>query len=217
MATIMRTIGEYKQFLMAVADNSVAHMSALVHVGLRNGSSICSIMVKVMQAAAGLYKPKDFDQKELMQAVVLYRFGGTHMVELMHKVNGMPGIRTVQASSLAFASPIEASASMPTIHEIHCNIHSAFCVHCSESEPSNIQTGLCYCNIQIDEIKVEEHPRYDVKTNQIYGLCHEHLHNAGISVEFGTEEDVKVISEAMKEKKVHLASEVCSQNHIIHV
>ena len=72
MATIMRTIGEYKQFLMAVADNSVAHMSALVHVGLRNGSSICSIMVKVMQAAAGLYKPKDFDQKELMQAVVLY-------------------------------------------------------------------------------------------------------------------------------------------------
>jgi len=91
MATIMRTIGEYKQFLMAVADNSVAHMSALVHVGLRNGSSICSIMVKVMQAAAGLYKPKDFDQKELMQAVVLYRFGGTRLEHPQHHGEGHAG------------------------------------------------------------------------------------------------------------------------------
>src|SRR5258708_573751 len=143
----MSMIGEYKRFLMAVADESITCMSALVCVGLWNGSSIQGIMTKVVQAAAGLYKPKDFQEKDMMPAVVLYQFGGMHMVELMHKATGVPVIRSIQASSLVLASPIEASAAAPTIHEICHNIRSAFPAN-ANSEP--IPTCHWYCNIQIN-------------------------------------------------------------------
>ncbi len=179
MGTVMSMIGEYKRFLMVVADESITCMNALVCVGLQNGSSIWGIMTKVVQAAARLYKPKDFQEKDMMQAVVLYRFGGMCMVELMHKATGVPRIRSIQGSSLALTSPIEASAATPTIHEICCNIRSVFPAN-ADSEP--IPTCHQYCNIKIDEIKVEEQPRYDIKTNQIYGLCHEHICSTEIAI-----------------------------------
>jgi len=56
--------------------------------------------------------------------------------------------------------------------EIRSNIQAAF-------KNSNIDRNHGYV-LMIDELKTEEQPRWDDKTNNILGLCREHTKNIGL-------------------------------------
>jgi len=69
-----------------------------------------------------------------------------------------------------------------------------------------------------DELKVEERPRWDDRTNYIQGVCREHGHHA--SLFYTSNQEVDLLLEQILEEKVHLASNatvgaigILSDNH----
>ena len=59
----------------------------------------------------------------------------------------------------------------------------------------------------LDELKVEERPRYDEKTDKIYGICREHSRD--VTLDFVSEKEVELLLEGIKKDEVHLAVDVC--------
>ena len=57
-----------------------------------------------------------------------------------------------------------------------------------------------------DETKVEEVPRYDIVTNQIIGICHEH--QAGYALHYESKHEACQLAEGVRDGDIHLASEV---------
>ena len=62
--------------------------------------------------------------------------------------------------------------------------------------------------LMFDEIKVEERPRWDDKSNNIIGVCREHSKNA--SLQYTSKDEVDLLFFQIIDEKVHLASNVCS-------
>ena len=62
--------------------------------------------------------------------------------------------------------------------------------------------------LMIDELKVEEWPQWDDKTNNILGLCREH--SAHLGLKFCSVEVAKGILHAILGGDAHWAGEVCN-------
>ena len=62
-------------------------------------------------------------------------------------------------------------------------------------------------SIQLDELKVQERLRWDPRTNYILGVCREH--GKLCALEFRSMVQADAIADALREKRVHLATEVC--------
>ncbi|KAF9515336.1 hypothetical protein BS47DRAFT_1293938, partial [Hydnum rufescens UP504] len=208
LASCMRTMAEYNRFMMAIASGSVQRIGALVRVALRNGSAIGGILRKIDDAAGGLYKPKDYTEKEKMRAVLFYRLGGARVAEFAYCSSGLPSLRTTQQYSRLFNHPLRPSPSNPLITEIQHNIDVTF-VHAA-SEPVAPDLGdtrivAPYYVLMVDEIKVEERPCWDSETNKILGICREH--SAKLSLDFCLLDDLEIICNALAEGGAHVATE----------
>lgn len=60
-----------------------------------------------------------------------------------------------------------------------------------------------------DELKVEERPRWDDKSNMILGVCREHGKHT--SLEFTSKNEAELLIKSIREGDVHLAVEVSQQ------
>ena len=58
----------------------------------------------------------------------------------------------------------------------------------------------------LDELKVEERPRFNNKSNKIVGPCREH--GKKTSLEYNSEKEVELLLDAIKKGDVHLAIEI---------
>src|SRR5271168_1711459 len=99
---------------------------------------------------------------------------------------------------------ISPCAGMPTQTEIRANIQAIF-------QGTDLSDNYGYV-LMINEIKLEEHPRWDDRTNKTSGLCREHTGH--IDLDFCSIEVAKGILRHILNREIHWASEVHTQCHL---
>jgi hypothetical protein len=160
-----QTLNAHKKFIMALADSKVNRLDALIRAALKANSGIHGMLELLDRASKGLYKPLGYTEEETLRGLLFLRLGGVRIAELAHRSLGSKGVSTLRSSTAI--TPLSPSRGTPTNSEIRLNIQAAF-------KGSNISQNCGYV-LMIDELKVEERPRWDDKTNSILGLCRDTL------------------------------------------
>ena len=124
---------------------------------------------------------------------------------IAHRALGMPSIdSTKQRISTV---PLKASATFPTGEEIQANLSA--CYPSDDESMSQISGVVEGMQISVDELKISERLRWDPISNNILGVCREHGHRE-CSLVFQSQSQADALLECLKDKTVHLASEVRS-------
>lgn len=101
---------------------------------------------------------------------------------------------------------IFASVASPAIADLTRNIRSGFPkgFAAEDTTPLSLK-GIPYV-LMIDEINLEQRPRWDPQSNQALGFCREH---AGLATtEFNSFNDMQLLFDDLTRGEIHLASEV---------
>ncbi|KAJ6523229.1 hypothetical protein DFH09DRAFT_937986, partial [Mycena vulgaris] len=192
-------LDEHKQFVMAVASGKVERVAQLVRACLNNNVGIRGLVERYRRACEVVYNPKGFSEDDMMLGLLVLRLGGARLAGIVHRAKGLPGLSTLRSNTII--RPLRASPGMPTRTEIEANIEL-----CAEGEPE--PTGpptIIHRVLMMDEIAVEQRPRWDDKTNMILGACRECSHK--VSLELNTAADLEVFFNALDDGDIHLASE----------
>jgi len=129
----------------------------LIRVGLRRRAGIPGLLQILDQANKALYKPRDYNEEEMLRGILFLRLRGSH---LAHRTLGSPGISRLHRN--ASISSLNPSVGIPTKTEVRRNIRA-------------VQTNDCYGYVlMIDEITIEQRLRWDPGSNNVLGLCPEH-------------------------------------------
>ncbi|KAE9388421.1 hypothetical protein BT96DRAFT_947614 [Gymnopus androsaceus JB14] len=72
-----RELAAWKHLAMAIGQNDIPHIRALMAVEIRNGHSVYSMLEKVDHAAQHLYSPKDYQEVDFQHAFLIYKLGGS--------------------------------------------------------------------------------------------------------------------------------------------
>ncbi|KAJ7737509.1 hypothetical protein B0H16DRAFT_1762357 [Mycena metata] len=190
---------EHKQFVMAVASGKVERVAQLVRACLNNHVGIRGLVERYQRACQVLYNPKGFDEDDIMLGLLILRLGGARLAGIVHRAIGLPGLSTLRSHTII--RPLRPSPAMPTQAEIEANIALG-----AEGEPES--TGpriIVHRVLMLDEIAVEQRPRWDDKTNKILGACRECSHK--VSLDLNTAADLEVFFAALDDGDIHLASE----------
>ncbi|KAG6849113.1 hypothetical protein H0H93_011212 [Arthromyces matolae] len=172
------TLEDHKQWILAVASGRVDRVAALVQAGLRNKTGVRGLVREYERAACKLYKPKGYTEDDIMRSIVMLRLGGV----------------------LCLYQPLTVSVMSPTVLEVEANI-SAF----RHALPVDKERRIVHQVLMLDEIAVEKRPRWDDRTDMIFGACREHGHC--VSLEFSSERELDMFSDALDDGTIHLASE----------
>ncbi|KAJ7782583.1 hypothetical protein DFH07DRAFT_764716 [Mycena maculata] len=195
----MAALDEHKQFVMAVASGKVERVAQLVQACLNNGVGIRGLLERYQRACEVVYNPKGFTEDDMLLGLLILRLGGARLAGIIHRAKGLPGISTLRKNRVIL--PLRASAGMPTVAEVEENIE-AF----TEGEPQSTGPPLIVHRVlMMDEIAVEQRPRWDDKTNKILGACRECSWK--VALDFNTVEDLEVFCNAVENGDIHLASE----------
>jgi hypothetical protein len=150
MAKQAQTVGQYKQFVMAMSEGTINHPDALLRAGLNCGGGIRGMIELLDWVRKGLYKPKNFTEEEMSCGLLFLRLGGACVASLAHQTLSAPTHSTLRYGKAARSTVTSLSPSVgfPTRSEIQSNLQVAF------KNPREI-SGCGYV-LMIDEIKVEE-------------------------------------------------------------
>jgi len=108
VSTCTGTLDDYKKFVMALSEEKVQRVNALIRAGLCQGASIHGLLELHDLALKGLYKPMGYTEEELLQSIAYLRIGGSHAAEFTHRAFGTPGLSTVRCNMAIV--PLSASA-----------------------------------------------------------------------------------------------------------
>ncbi|KAJ7913114.1 hypothetical protein B0H13DRAFT_2232374 [Mycena leptocephala] len=195
----MGQLDEHKQFVMVVASGKVERVAQLVRACPNNHVGIRALVERYQRACEVVYNPKGFTEDDIMLGLLILRLGGARLAGIVHRAKGLPGISMLRSHTII--RPLRASPGMPTQAEIEANIDV-----CSEGEPESTGPPIIVHRIlMLDEIAVEQRPRWDDKTNTILGTCRECSHR--VSLELNTAADLEVYFKTLDDGDVHLASE----------
>lgn len=201
----VRQVEDGKRFVMAVGAGKVGRVSALVRTAKKRGASLKAICASMDKAAQDLYKPKGYEEEELLKTFVLWKFGGFRTMTVLNHASGHPSVSTVRRRFRT--EPITISVSLPTVMEIKKNIRGAFRTDLpgSENVVAPGTQGFGYI-LQFDEIACEKRVRYDPGTNLMIGIARESSED--ITGEFNSIQDANQLFDDLREGKRHLATEV---------
>jgi hypothetical protein len=195
-----RHIDMWKRFAVAVGREDIPRIRSLMAAELRRGSSVFSIVEKVEQAARRAYTPRGYTEAEFQLGFLLYKIGGRAVANLAHRALGVPSIDATKRH--LSATPLLSSPGFPTREELETNL--SICYPSDEFGPHNgIIEGV---QMPIDELKISERLRWDPRTNMILGVCREHGMQAAL--EYRSQFQADTLLKCLKNKTVHLASEV---------
>ncbi|KAG8913027.1 hypothetical protein FRC02_005699 [Tulasnella sp. 418] len=189
---------DHKKFVMAIGSGRVQHVHALVRVALRNKRGIRGILELIDKAAKGLYKPKDYQEEEILRGIMFLKFGGNRVAQFAHRAIGLPSVTNLRRNLLI--QPLRPSVSLPSILDIEKNIDT--CYPYEDSGSNRDRQGLV---MMIDEVKCESRIRWDPVTNKILGLCREHSHT--VPSDFNSLEDAELVCDEIEKGEVHFAVE----------
>lgn len=196
----VRELTAYKQFVVAVAEGSVARAHAVVSISLRAGDGIHTILEKFNCAARDVYRPLAYEQQDYQRLFLFHKLGGVAVAELAHRAFGLPSIKATHRHIVTH--PIIASPGKPNLREMARNLDKTF-PHVTKDTPLRILGGF---QMMADEIKLETRMRWDPRTNNILGVCRDCNTHPTV---FAGMEQANAIYDALQNKEVHLATEVC--------
>ncbi|KAJ6476636.1 hypothetical protein DFH09DRAFT_1253487 [Mycena vulgaris] len=192
-------LDEHKQFVMAVASGKVERGTQLVRACLNNNVGIRGLVERYRRACEVVYNPNGFSENDMMFSLLVLRLGGVRLAGTVHRAKGLPGLSTLRSNTIIH--PLWAAPGMPTRTEIEASIEL-----CAEGEPE--LTGpptIVHRVLMMDEIAVEQRPRWEDKTNMFLGACRECSHK--VSLELTTAADLEIFFNALDDGDIHLASE----------
>ncbi|KZT31450.1 hypothetical protein SISSUDRAFT_1072627 [Sistotremastrum suecicum HHB10207 ss-3] len=195
-------LNDYKRFVIAISTGATKRVDALVRTALNRGASIHAILELMNRAAKGLYKPKNYEEEELLRSYVFLKFGGARAAHFAHRSLGLPSITTVRRNLPTEA--IFVSVGKPTLPELERNIRASFSTDVIDPAGKAGSRGFGYI-LQFDEIAVEQRIRWDSGSNQILGIARETSGN--ISKQFNTLNDAILIAEDLAAGKISKACE----------
>jgi len=194
-------ISLYKEMVMAIGSGEVRRVDRLIKVALDNKRGIRGILELYHRAASDVYHVKSFEEKEKLISKLIWRFGGERVAEIAHRALGLPSVRTLRRNTII--PRLIASPGQPTVPEIEANVFA--CLNVLESVIGQI-SGTLHQVLMLDELKVEERPRWDDHTNYIQGICREHGRHA--SLVYTTNREVDMLFEQILDGSIHLATNV---------
>ena len=148
------------------------------------GASVFSILERIKQAA----QRTCFGETDYQLGYLIYKIGGRAAANIAQKALGIPSIGT--SKKHMGAKPLISSSKFPTTKDLIVNLLMCFggnnqnSTRVSAVSPFHLVTrGM---TMQIDELKIQEHLRWDPTSNQILGICQEHTsdHEYLLSLEF---------------------------------
>jgi hypothetical protein len=166
---------------------------------VRAGASVYSILEKVDKAAARQYSPKGYTQADFERAFLIYKLGGRSAANIAQLALGVPSIDATKRHIAT--APLQPSPGFPTQLQLSANLRQ--CYPLTNVFPDQPILGM---SIQFDELKVQERLRWDPHSNHILGLCREH--SKTYTLEFRSMAQADAIAEALRQKRLHLATEV---------
>ncbi|KAF8153671.1 hypothetical protein BJ912DRAFT_476922, partial [Pholiota molesta] len=194
-----RQIQTWKRLVMAIGKSDIPRLRALMATQVRSGASVYSILEKVDKAACRQYSPKGYEQADFERAFLIYKLGGRSAANIAHRALGVPSIDATKRHIAT--APLQPSPSFPTRQELSSNLQQCY-------PPDNVSRNQPKfgMSIQFDELKVQERLRWDPRTNNILGVCREH--GKVCALQFCSINQAESIALALREKRIHLATEV---------
>lgn len=132
--------------------------------------------------------------------------GGPKLVYAVAKALNLPSLCTIQTK--AKRARVLPSLSFPILEVITQNIDALFG---PDSGPASFQQQGYV--VMVDEVALEERPRYDSKRDSVLGICREHSNLCDLTVsslaavqEMQTSLDEKVIHQAKEATVISLAA-----------
>ncbi|KAF9473694.1 hypothetical protein BDN70DRAFT_816863 [Pholiota conissans] len=184
---------------MALGSSDIPRLRALMATQVRAGASVYAILEKVDKAAARQYSPKGYEQADFNRTFLIYKLGGFAAANIAQRSLGLPSIDT--AKRHIPTAPLQPSPGFPTPEELSTNLKQ-----CYPLENVALDQPTFGMSIQYDELKVQERLRWDPRSNYILGVCREH--GKGCALQFRSIAQADTIAEALKDKRIHLATEV---------
>jgi hypothetical protein len=152
------------------------------------------------RAAQKIYRTQNYTEEDALRGLLLWRLGGARVAAIGQRALNLPSISTLRRRTIV--PRIIASSGPPTKQEVEKNA-----LACFESIANVVESqGVVHQVLMLDELKVEERPRWDDKTNMILGPCREHSKNA--SLEFTSRHEADLLIDSLHTGDVHLAVEV---------
>ena len=193
-------IDDLKRWVMAVGSGKVERVDRLVRVNLAKKGGTRNLLDLYDRAAQQVYHPKGYTEEDELRGLLLWRLGGARIAGIAHRALNLPSLSTLRRRSII--PRLLVSPSMPTISEVTTNV-----LACFESISDILQhERVVHQVLMLDELKVEERPRFDDESNNIIGPCREH--GKRTSLEYNSEKEVDLLLDAIQKGEVHLATEV---------
>lgn len=198
----VRALDMHKQFIMAIGSTKVERVERLVKVSIAQNCGIRRCLELLDKAAQQVYRTRNYTEEDELRGLLLWRLGGGRVADIAHRALGLPSVRTLRRRTLI--PRLIPSAGQPTIEEVISN--TTACTSIIKDVLNADQDHIVHQVLMFDEIKVEERPRWDDKSNNIIGVCREHSKNT--SLQYTSKDEVDLLLSQIIDEKVHLASNV---------
>ncbi|KAK6981400.1 hypothetical protein R3P38DRAFT_2578449 [Favolaschia claudopus] len=200
LATFARKMGDYERLMIAIAENDVPRINALLSTAIRNGASVNTIIAQITEAVRGLRSTKGFTQLEHDLSLLIYRIGGQSLLYSLNHALGLPSLRTIGNS--AHFVKITPCFGPVTIDVIRANIKKVIL------EP-RAQVGATQkkaVTFMMDEVALEEHLDYFPLQNKVGGLCQKH--SGQVPITLSTYSSALTIVDKLRDGSVHFGKEM---------
>jgi hypothetical protein len=193
-------IDDLKRWVMAVGSGKVERVDRLVRINLARKGGIRNLLDLYDRAAKQVYHPRNYTEEDELRGLLLWRLGGARIAGIAHRALNLPSLSTLRRQTVI--PRLLVSPSAPTLPEIETNV-----LACFESIFKVLKDErVVHQVLMLDELKVEERPRFDDESNKIVGPCREHGKNT--SLEYNSGKEVELLLGAIEKGDVHLATEV---------
>jgi len=198
----VRALDMHKQFIMAIGSTKVERVERLIKVSIAQNCGIRKCLELLDKAAQQVYRTRNYTEEDELRGLLLWRLGGGRVADIAHRALGLPSVRTLRRRTLI--PRLIPSAGQPTIEEVISN--TTACTSIIKDVLNANPDRIVHQVLMFDEIKVEERPRWDDKSNNIIGVCREHSKNT--SLQYTSKDEVDLLLSQILDEKVHLASNV---------
>lgn len=198
-------IDEFKQMVLALSDKHIPRLNSVLRVARRRKQGIHAIIGLIKRAAKRTYHPKDYQEEDDLQALLMLRLAGSRVADIANRIHGSPAASTIRRRTTV--PPLIPSPSTPTVAEVEANVQASF--QGIEKILSSMDTKApIHAVLMWDEIATEKRLRWDDRTNKLLGVGRETASKT--TVEFNSEQDLDAVLHDLECGEIRLASEVCS-------
>lgn len=196
-------VDAYKQMALALSDKQIPRLNRLLRTARRRRMGLHAIIALIKRGANKTYHPKDFDEEDDLQALLMIRLAGARVADIAHRIHGSPASSTIRRRTTV--PTLIASPATPTKAEITANIEATF-DGIEKVLSSAAEAAPLHGVLMLDELATAQRLRWDDKTNKFLGIGRETASKT--SLEFNDEADLDAIFTDLDRGEIRLASEV---------